>query len=452
MDANKKNIAVIGAGITGLTTAYYLLKNGMNVTVFEKNNRTGGVMYSFSENNFVYEYGPNTGTLSNIETVKLLIDELGDEVEIQIPDKRSKKRLVWKNGKWHSLPADPVNGLLTPLFTMKDKFRILGEPFRKPGTDPMESVADLVIRRMGKSYLDYAIDPFISGIYAGDPHYLVTKYALPKLYDLEQDYGSFIGGAIKKGKEPKSEDDKRVTKEIFSAKGGLVAIIKALENKIGSENIRLNASVKVEKNEQGYKIGDETFDYVVSTVNATQLQQVFDFFDSEELKNIVNLKYAKVVEIALGFNRWSGINLNAFGGLIPTVENKNILGILFMSTLFEGRAPEGGALLTAFVGGIKKPNLVEMPEKDLLELLEPEFKELLGLKEFNPDLLKVFYHDKAIAQYGADSKERLEAIENIEKKYGNLYLAGSIRDGIGMADRIKQATEIANDIIAREAK
>ncbi len=440
-------VAIIGAGITGLTTAYYLKKAGLDVTVFEKNSRPGGVMYSFERAGFTYEYGPNTGTLSNIETVRLLMDELKNDVEIQIPDKRSKKRLIWKSGKWHVLPADPVGGLLTPLFTMKDKFRILGEPFRKPGTDPLESVADLVIRRMGKSYLDYAIDPFISGIYAGDPHYLVTKYALPKLYDLEQDYGSFIGGAIKKGKEPKTDDDRRVTKEIFSARGGLVAIINALVQKIGEQNLLLNTEAHVSKNGDTYVVNGQPYDVVVSTAGAYALPQIFDFLTDAQLEPITRLIYAKVAEIAIGFKQWQGMDLNAFGGLIPTLENKNILGILFMSTLFPGRAPEGGALLTAFVGGIKKPHLVEMSKDELIALLEPEFKQLLGLKQFNPDLLEVFFHDKAIAQYGADSQQRLDAIAAIENKHKNLYLAGSIRDGIGMADRIKQATAIAEEIV-----
>ena len=104
-----------------------------------------------------------------------------------------------------------------------------------------KKLADLVKRRMGQSYLDYAVDPFISGIYAGDPTKLVTKYAMPKLWKLEQEYGSFIKGAIKKAKLPKPDRDKKATKEVFSAKGGLGNLIKALTEAIGEEHFLLSA-------------------------------------------------------------------------------------------------------------------------------------------------------------------------------------------------------------------
>lgn len=439
-------IAIIGGGITGLTVAYYLNKNGLDVTVFEQNDRPGGVIHSFNRDGFVYEYGPNTGTLSNIETVRLLLDELAGDVEIQVPDERAKKRLIWKSGRWHALPTGPVGGLLTPLFTWKDKIRLLAEPFRKPGTDPMESVAGMVIRRMGRSYLDYAVDPFISGIYAGDPDYLVTRYALPKLYALEQEYGSFIGGAMKKAKIPKTDDERRVTKEIFSARGGLEAIIRALAGRVGEGRIRLHTQARVQKRPGGYLVNGEPFEVVVSTAGAYALPEIFGFLATEDLAPVTQLRYAGVVEIALGFKQWTGMDLNAFGGLVPTVENKNILGILFMSTLFEGRAPKGGALLTTFVGGIKKPHLLGMSRDELMALLEPEWRQLLGLKDFRPDLIEMFYHPRAIAQYGPDSPARLQAIERIQTENPSLYLAGSIRDGIGMADRIKQASHLVEEI------
>jgi oxygen-dependent protoporphyrinogen oxidase len=440
-------VAIIGAGITGLTTAYYLKKNGIDVTIFEKSEHIGGVINSLKHNDFVYETGPNTGTLSNIETVELF-EELKNDFSLQIADKTANKRLILKNNKWHSLPADPINGLLTPLFSLKDKFKILGEPFRKPGNNPYESVADLVIRRLGKSFLDYAVDPFISGIYAGDADYLVTKFALPKLYNLEQDYGSFIGGAIKKAKEPKSDRDKKVTKKIFSAKGGLISIINALTKNIGMENIKLNSEIKIKKsNDNFYSINNENFSHIVTTTNASELPKILTFINKSDFDNITNLKYAKVAEITIGYKNWQGMDLKAFGGLIPNNEKKNILGILFMSSLFDDRAPKNGALLTSFIGGIKHEELLNRPENKLLDIFANDFTELMQLQKFNPDFLKISYHNKAIAQYGIDSENRLNDIEKIENNNKNLYLAGSIKDGIGMADRIKQGFDIAHKIL-----
>ncbi|MCF6183849.1 MAG: protoporphyrinogen oxidase [Bacteroidales bacterium] len=442
----KKKTAIIGSGITGLTIAYYLKKEGVDFKLFEKTNHIGGVIKTISKNGFVYETGPNSGTLSNIETVELF-ENLSTDFEIDFADKSAAKRLILKNNEWHALPSGIFSAISTPLFSLKDKFRILGEPFRKPGKNPFETIADLVVRRLGKSFLDYAIDPFISGIYAGDPDYLVTKYALPKLYNLEQKYGSFIGGAVKKAKEHKTANDKKITKEIFSAKGGLSSVVKALEKFVGKDKIVLNANIRVEKENDLYVIGKEKFTHIINTSNTEELLHLFPFLSKDDIKDIINLKYAEVIEAAIGFNEWKGINLNAFGGLIPSKEDKNLLGILFMSTLFKNRAPENGALITVFVGGTKNKQITKQSEKDLIYILKTELQELLGLADFKPDLFKLFYHKRAIAQYGADSEKRLQAIKAIESKYKNLYLAGSMRDGVGLADRIKQATQAAKIII-----
>lgn len=442
-----KNVAIIGAGITGLTVAFYLKKAGVEFSVFEKSNHIGGVISTIKKDDFLFETGPNTGTISNTETVALF-EKLASSFDLEIANEKAKKRLILKNGKWEALPGGIVAGITTNLFTLKDKLRLLGEPFRKAGTNPDETVAELVLRRMGQSFLDYAIDPFISGIYAGNPAGLVTKYALPKLYNLEQKYGSFIGGAIKKQREVKSEQEKKVTKKIFSAKGGLSQIINALKKEIGEENIFLNQNILVKKAGEKYEIDNKEFSHVVNTVNAKQIKTVLPFINANRLQEVERLKYAKVVEITAGFKTWKGIDLNAFGGLIPTKENKNILGILFMSTLFKNRAPENGALLTLFVGGTKKEHLTEMDNEILLQLIKPELTELLQLPGFDPDLLEMSVHKNAIAQYDKSSKNRIDAIDEIESEHKNLFLGGSIKDGVGMADRIKQATAIAKQIIS----
>ena len=183
MENVQTEIVIVGAGLTGLTLAYYLHRAGKKVMLLEKNHRTGGVIDTLHKGEFVFEAGPNTGVINNTSLVKLFEDLNGD-IEVEVPGDSARQRWIWKGNDWHALPSDLVSAVTTPLFSWKDKFRILGEPFRRPGTQPDESVADLVRRRMGKSFLEYAVDPFISGIYAGDPEKLVTRFALPKLYQL----------------------------------------------------------------------------------------------------------------------------------------------------------------------------------------------------------------------------------------------------------------------------
>lgn len=192
-----RGIVIIGAGLTGLSTAHNLKKKGHDVVIVEKESRIGGQIRTYQEDGFVFESGPNTGVVSFPEVVELFNDLAGD-CELEIARESSKRRLIWKGNQFHALPSGPLSAITTPLFRLSDKFRILGEPWRKRGTDPDEPVGALAQRRLGKSFYEYAVDPFVSGVYAGDPMKLTTRYALPKLYNLEANYGSFIRGAMAK--------------------------------------------------------------------------------------------------------------------------------------------------------------------------------------------------------------------------------------------------------------
>ncbi len=450
----KKKVAILGAGITGLVTAYYLKKAGIAFRIFEKSTHIGGVIDTREQDGFVYERGPNSGVIANAETAELF-EELGSRCKLEIANASSARRLIWKEGKWHALPSGIVGGITTPLFSLNDKLRLLGEPFRKKGNNPNETLAHLVIRRMGQSFLDYAIDPFILGIYAGNPDYLVPKYALPKLYRLEQDYGSFIGGAIKKKRKKKSPEEKKATREIFSVEGGLQHLTNTLAAILGEKNIETGCEdIFVTKSGDNfqvhYKGQQDDFSHLVSTVNAGVLPKLFPFVEIKQWQPVTNLVYAKVTEVAIGFKKWNGIPLDAFGGLIPFKEKRNLLGVLFMSSLFRNRVPKDGALLTTFVGGTRKPELAELNEETLYQLVKKELEITMELENAEPDLFEFATHQHAIAQYGADSEERFRAIANIELLHRGFYLAGSIRDGIGLADRIKQAHFMAEDIILNE--
>ena len=451
--ATTPDIAIIGAGLTGLTAAYYLKNKGFRVTLFEKTDRAGGVIRTFAENGFVYEAGPNTGVLGHPEAMELL-EELYPGCEIEIADQSAKARWIWKGNKWEPLPSGLLSAIKTPLFTFGDKLRILGEPFRKKGSNPDETLAELVNRRLGNSFLQYAVDPFILGIYAGDPNFLVTRYAMPKLYNLEQNYGSFIRGAIKKAKEPKSERDKKATREIFSIKGGIQNLVDSLVMRVGEGNLKLNSGeILVEPSvENKYHVITQNdtysnFTHVITTVGAYALNKLVPFAYRENLLKICCLRYAKVVQVSLGFKKWEGIPLRSFGGLVPSEEHRDILGALFISSFLKNRAPEGGALMSVFIGGLRHPELAELPDKDIEQIVGREIKSMMRLNDFKPDLLKIHRYDHAIPQYGPESFEKIETISSIQNQHPGLFLAGNIRDGIGMADRIKQGRMLAEQIM-----
>jgi protoporphyrinogen/coproporphyrinogen III oxidase len=448
-------VVIVGAGITGLASAYYLSKMGIDFRIIEKSTRAGGVITTEKENGFVYETGPNTGVLSQPETAEL-IEELKGLCEIEIADAAAKKRWIWKGNAWQPLPSGFMAAVKTPLFTFRDKLGILAEPFRRKGKNPDETLDQLVLRRMGQSFLDYAVDPFILGIYSGDPSYLVTRYALPKLYNLEQKYGSFIGGAIRKGFEKKEPRAKLATGDVFSIKGGLQNLVDALTAKTGIENILLNfaeATVIPHIIEgyitKGQWAGEEVeinSRYVITTSGSHELPDLLPFVADEEMAELNNLLYAKVVQVTLGFIKWEGLSLDAFGGLVPFKENRDVLGILFLSSFLTGRAPGGGALLSVFMGGIRKPYLVDLTDKEILRILEKEVVAMTGLQSFNPDLIKITRYNHAIPQYGLSTGERLKAVESIQKSNPGLIIGGNLRNGIGMSDRIKQGRELAQSL------
>lgn len=455
MEDKKIDVLVIGAGLTGLTLAFYLKKAGKKVLILEKNNTVGGVINTLTEDGFTFETGPNTGVVGSPELVALF-DDLQGKVTPEIANADAKNRWIWKSGRWEALPSGFIKAVTTPLFTLKDKFRIFGEPFRKPGTNPDETVAELVRRRLGVSFLHYAVDPFISGVYAGNPENLVTRYALPKLYNLEQNYGSFVKGSIKKRKEPKTDLEKRVSREVFSVKGGLKQLILGLYNEIGAEQVKTDAqNIQVIKGGNAYQANWENAmhesqsvitEKVITTIDGEAMKNMFPFINQDDLSAIAELTYAKVVQAIVGFKDWRGIKINAFGGLVPSKESRQCLGILFPSAIFKERAPEKGALLSVFMGGMRHPELIERNDDEIRQLVLDEIRETMQCSE-QPNLLKIFRYQKAIPQYEITSGKRFDAIEKIQAEHPGIILAGNIRNGIGMSDRVKQGRQIADQLI-----
>lgn len=445
-----EKIAVLGAGITGLTTAFYLKKSNVDFTVFEKKNRAGGVIHSVSRDGFVWETGPNTGVIGKPEVVEL-IEDLGAQDIFEVAPNLAGKRYIWKNGALHALPSGIISGLITPLFTFKDKLGMPFEPFRPRGTDPEENLTSFVKRRLGQSFLDYAVDPFVSGVYAGDPDTIIPRYALPKLYNLEADYGSFIRGAIHKLKEPKTERDRKATKKTFSAKGGLGTLVGRLTQAIGENNIRLGCEALQVAPENGkYRIrtaqGDHgLFDKVIFTFGATHIAEALPFLSSRKFEAVSQVTYAQVAEVSLGFRRWKGFPLNGFGALVPSKEKRNILGALFMSSLFKNRAPEGGAMLAVFIGGMRHPEFVQMNDDDLKAVVRKDISEILSIKEgtFNPEVFEISRHEEAIPQYDIKTPARSAGFVEIERAFPGILAGGNGIGGIGMADRIRQGRELA---------
>ena len=451
-----EHTVIIGAGITGLTTALYLRRAGLSILILDQAIRPGGQIHTVQQGGYTFETGPNTGSISTPEVAELF-SLLPSGYEAATPISRC--RLIYKKGRLHALPSGLWSGVITPLFTLKDKFRLLGEPWRKKGSDPYESVGAMTRRRLGESFYRYAIDPFIGGIYAGDPMKLETRHALPKLYRLEQEFGSLIRGAIAKAKQAKSDRDRIVTKEVYSAHGGLETMIRELIDQIGSEYICTGASVTsvrqginndwlvtYKKNGVQHEVHARQ---VISRVGAHALSDFLGkTLPSELLSPISSLYYAPIVEVTIGFDHPVTTH-RGFGALIPAIEPVGILGVLFPSDCFSGRTPTAqGTLYSIFIGGTRRPDLIDQDDETIKALALRDLYKILNInQQVTPQMIYISRHRHAIPQYGVESEARYAAIEEVERRYPGLIIAGNCRDGIGMAHRITQGTIIAQQII-----
>jgi protoporphyrinogen/coproporphyrinogen III oxidase len=455
MDKPGNRIAVIGAGISGLCCAYWLDKNGFDVQVFEKNDRVGGSIVTEKEKGYLIDLGPNSA-LETSDTLRDLIRELGLEEQKVYGNEASNNRYVVRDGKLHPIPMSLPKFLKTKLFSARAKLRLLKEPFIKPTDGNDISLADFVRYRLGDEFLKYAINPFVAGVYAGDPENLSTQAAFPKLYALEQKYGSFIKGAIKGARERKKRGE--VSKDrakLFSFIDGMQIFPDTIAEKLNGKVITGIQVNTFQKTEEGYKISysgngqvkSKFYDKILLSVPADGLGRVLAAMAPEEAKKIDKIEYPPVAVVFMGFKTAKILrDLDGFGFLIPKVENREILGSIWSSTIFPKRAPEGFAAFTTFVGGTRQPENGLLSDAKLEEVVLKDLNDLVGLKG-TPDFIKIKKWPRAIPQYTMGYPEIQNMFNDLEQRFSGLYFAGNFRRGIGMGDSVLSAYETVQKII-----
>ena len=444
MQSTDKEVAIIGAGITGLTAAFELKQKGINCSVFEASDRVGGCIQTKREEGFLVECGPNS-ILDTHPNIGKLITRLGLE-EKKLPGKpESNNRFIVRNGKPVVLPSSPSSFFRSKAFSAKAKLRLLKEPFITSTSNEQESLADFVVRRLGQEFLDYAINPFVSGVYAGDPAKLSTRYAFPKLYELEQEYGSLIKGAIKgaKARKKRAETASKDAR-MFSFDDGMVVLPNQLAEKLG-DAVRLNTPVSgFQSLENGHwQINNEEFTDVLLALPAHAMPKLSTPFDLSIMDEIY---YPPVASLSLGFGKNDfSHRLNGFGMLIPKIENRFSLGALFPSSIFADRAPDGRALLTVFIGGSQSPERALMDEDEMLQNVQTDLRDLLGL-----DAEPIFKHmsiwPKAIPQYVVGYETYLNHMKKIEAQFKGIHFAGHYRDGISVSNSILSGIDVVERI------
>lgn len=447
------SIALIGGGITGLTAAFQLRRRNIPVTVYESDSRVGGVIQSVRDQGYLAEFGPNT-LLETSPKVRQLVEDLGLEGRRLYSDPAAEHRYLVRGGRPVRLPGSAAAFIRTPLFSSRAKLRLLWEPFvRRAPADREESVAQFVKRRIGQEFLDYAINPLIAGVYAGDPARLSVQHAFPKLHALEQRYGSLILGQVLGASErrKRAEVSKQNAKK-FSFDEGLQVLTDTLAARL-KDAVRLQTFVTgIRQDDVGWTVSSvsggreeaQKHAAIIYTGPAYRLPEI-QFNTVHEMRRDLfsQVHYPPVVSVVLGFRRTDVAHpLDGFGMLVPEKEGFNILGTLFSSSLFPNRAPAGYISLTTYVGGTRSPELALLNPEHLTELVVRDLHTLLGVTG-KPTFRHCFLFPKAIPQYEVGYGRFKNLVDEMEAKAAGLFFAGNYRDGISLSDSIASAHNAA---------
>ena len=442
-----KSVAIIGAGITGLTAAFYLKRKGIPVTVYEAGGRTGGVIQSIRRDGFLAECGPNT-LLETSPKIAQLVRDAGLASRRLDSDPQAGARYVVRYRRPIAMPPSQLGIFTSELLSATAKFALLREPFvprRRDGRE--ESIAEFVVRRLNREFLDQMIDALVAGIYAGDPHKLSVQQAFPRLAELEARYGSLIKGQIFGARERKRRGEiakDRAPKFTFDE--GLQVLTDTLAAQLGNV-VKLNSPVtKLTQTAGGWRVstaaGDMEHGAVIYCGTAHKLAELNVTIGGAALTRTVNLspfseiRYPPVASVVLGFRREDVAHpCQGYGMLIPKIEGFKILGTIFSSSLFPNRAPAGHLTLTSYVGGERQPDLASRPADELVALTCEDLRVLLGVKG-RPVFEHTMLYPKAIPQYNVGYGRYRELMNVIENQAAGLFLAGHYREGVSLGDSI----------------
>lgn len=454
--ADRCDVAIVGAGITGLATAHFLTRRGLRVRLIEAQERAGGAIRTSLQGGFQIEHGPNS-LLDTDPILHELFEAIGIADELIYASDEAKNRYIVRNGRLHPLPMSPPALIKSDLFSTRAKLRLMVEPFVGRGpAEVEETLAEFVERRLGREFMEYAIDAFVAGVYAGVPQKLSVREAFPKLFALEENYGSILKGAILGARKRRKEG--RTSKQsarMFSFEKGLQTIVDGLVRQREGELELSTRLTGVRREADGYALdlvcGDEKRQLrarsVLLTVPVEAYEKLEFSFDFDAPRQALQqIYYPPVSMVFCGYEKKpEGRELDGFGFLIPTVEQRQILGTIWSSTLFPGRAPEGGVALTTFVGGSRQPENARWEEDKLVDAVRGDLRDLLGI-EARPDLVFVQRWEKAIPQYQLGHRQLIAELEKCEAENPGFYLGGNFRGGISVADCITQSQKLAERI------
>lgn len=444
---------IVGAGISGLATAQAILARNprAEVVVFEAGPRVGGkVLTEATAEGYLCEWGVNAFLDKSPRTLELC-REVG--LTPVSANSAAKKRYVFSESELHKLPEKPPEFLASNLLSLPGRLRVIAEVFSGRARKPDETLEEFGTRHLGREAFQKLIDPMASGVFAGDATRMSLKSCFPRIHEVESEYGSLIKGLIKLQKAARREGKKDTPGPgpgglLTSFKGGMSVLTDTLAAELGSR-VRLNSVVEsVEPSGEQYllQMADgvcEEFDAVILAAPAYAQREILADMAPDIAAELGAIEYPSLAVVCMGYDKdRSGDCLDGFGFLVPSRENRGILGTVADSNVFPDRAPENHILLRTMVGGARVPHLAELPDEQLTDSILAELRDILGL-EVEPDFISIYRHARAIPQYLVGHADRLARIEKQLKNFPGLLLTGNAFRGVSLNDCVLNALETA---------
>jgi oxygen-dependent protoporphyrinogen oxidase len=452
--ASEPEVLIVGGGAAGLAAALELTKGGREVLLLEKASRPGGVIHSRWVAGHLFEEGPST-VLASGEHILPLVRELGLDRELVLSRPEAKRRYIWRHGRLHPAPLGPGALLTTRLLSVRGKLRALWEPFvRAPELPRDETLRTFLERRLGREAVDALVDPFVTGVFAGNPDQLGSD-AFARLADLERDHGSLFRGMLKQPRQGKP--GRPAVSGLVSFAEGLQRLPQAIASGLGDQ---LRTGVEVASlGRTGNRWQVETADgstwrapALVLATPAWAAAALLQPIAAEAARILAAIPHPEVVAIGLGHLRHQVAHpLDGFGILcasdspLPNGVGP-ILGVLFPSSIFPGRAPEGAVSFSVMLGGTRDPEAASLDDSALVRRACQAVGALCGA-EGEPTAVWVARHPRSIPQYTPGHRRRIEEVRKLLGGLPGLRLAGNYLDGPGLDPTVGSGLRAARSLL-----
>ena len=446
---NDTDVLIIGGGISGLSTANWLAQLGIEVELWEADSRTGGKIRSRKDSGYLTEQA--AGILMNFRPqVDHLIDQL-NLGESKLSRGKNLKRHIIHQGELTEMPMTIQGMLASPLWSGKTKLRLATEFLAPRNQKSHESVSSFIERRFGREILEKAMDPFIAGTLASDPALADAEAVLPRLTALESRYGSITAGVVINRLLRRRRANRA---EAFSFRSGMQSLTDALSERVGIDVRRNHKALSIEPTEEGWRATAATFsgertircrDLVLSTPAAVTAQ-LMAAIDRPVCNLLQKIEYAPLAIVHYGFDPTHIKHpLDGSGFLIPGCEKYAFNGNLWMSSLFNNRAPDGKVLMTSYLGGARRPEQASWSDQAIHQLLQQSLQQLLGITG-EAEYQRIDRHAEGLPLYHGAYQQRMRQLCNGIEQWKGLHLAGNYLGGVAVRERIFQGLQTANRI------